>query len=55
MLLRDILELQAQLDSPPKNAVNGKKVAPVPLPAVLAETSRALGDSGSGTAQQKQG
>lgn len=22
---------------PPKNAVNGKKVAPVPLPAVLAE------------------
>lgn len=30
-------------------------MAPVPLPAVLAETGRALGDSGSGTAQQKQG
>lgn len=39
MLLRDTLELPAQLDSPPKNAINGRKVTPVPLPA--------LGDSGS--------
>lgn len=31
----------------PKNAVNGKKVASVPLPAVLAETNWALGDSRS--------
>lgn len=42
------MELHAQLDSPPqKNAVKGKKVAPVPFPVALAETRRALGDSGS--------